>query len=110
MTDYKFFELILPFVGALLAIFVAPVISKFLERQNDLIERDANTSDILQNYSDALDSAWRRIKELEEDLAHIRDEFEVTADKLTQENKQLVTENRDLRIQVWELRQKLGEQ
>lgn len=84
-------------IGIVSAIFLAPLITKWLMAEYRNSEKDANESDILNNYSEALNSAWKRIQELEQQVHVLTAEKNAARDRYHQEIAELLQENQTLR-------------
>ena len=90
-------EILLPFFAGLAAVFLSPILAKYFRREYDQVERDANRSDILSNYSEALEKAWRRIEEQEEELRLMKATHTEQLQGLRNTERRLLRENGELK-------------
>lgn len=96
----EYLPFVLPFIASLLAVFLGPIIAAKLQRQRDGLPKTMGHSSMLDNYSGALESAWKRINILEQHLERLEKERDTSLSLLT-------AENRKLKILVYDLEQEV---
>jgi peptidoglycan hydrolase CwlO-like protein len=92
--------ILLPFFASLLTIFAAPFFSARLQQKRVQVSTNLDHSSIIDNYTGALESAWKRI-----------DQLEKTINLLEQTNReeirQLREENTNLKGNIYDLEQRI---